>query len=131
MSIYESIGGEPALTAVVDDLYERILADGTLSAFFVGTNLNKLKGRQVEFFAQALGGPPVYQGRTMEAVHHGLGIEQRHFDRVAEHLVASLTAAGVPQDTIAAIAAVVLPLSADVVAGAHHDPSPELRKRER
>ena len=117
MSIYESIGGEEALTAVVDALYEKILADETLSAFFVGQNLNKVKGRQVEFFGQALGGPMVYRGGTMKAVHLGLGIEQRHFDRVAEHLVASLAEAGVPEETIAEIAAVVLPLADDIVAG--------------
>jgi hemoglobin len=117
MSIYESIGGEAALAAVVDDLYERILADEMLSAFFVGTNLNKLKGRQIEFFGQALGGPMVYQGGTMKDVHRGLGIERAHLDRVAEHLVASLAAAGVPEETIAEIAAVVMPLADDIVSG--------------
>jgi hemoglobin len=116
MSIYDSIGGEAALTAVVDDLYERILADDTLSAFFVGANLNKVKGRQVEFFGQALGGPMVYPGRTMKDVHLGLGIERAHFERVAEHLVASLAAAGVPEGTIAEIAGVVMPLADDIVA---------------
>ncbi|MFD0683200.1 group I truncated hemoglobin [Actinomadura fibrosa] len=117
MSIYESIGGEAALIAVVDDLYERILADETLSVFFAGTNLAKLKGRQVEFFGQALGGPMLYQGGGMKDVHLGLGIEQPHFDRVAEHLVASLAAAGVPEETIGQIAAVVLPLADDIVSG--------------
>ncbi|MFI0351163.1 group 1 truncated hemoglobin [Actinomadura sp. 9N407] len=117
MSIYESIGGEPALTAVVDDLYERILSDDMLKAFFVGMNRNRLKGRQVEFFGQALGGPMAYRGRAMKPVHLGLGIEQRHFDRVAEHLVAALAAAGVPAETIAEIAALVLPLADDIVAG--------------
>ncbi|SNS70637.1 group I truncated hemoglobin [Actinomadura mexicana] len=117
MSIYESIGGEEALAAVVDGLYERILADDALSAFFVGTRLNKLKGRQVEFFAQALGGPAVYQGGSMKDVHLGLGIERAHFDRVAEHLTASLAAAGVPAATIAEIAAVLRPLAADIVSG--------------
>ncbi|WP_051301176.1 group I truncated hemoglobin [Actinomadura rifamycini] len=117
MGIYESVGGEEGLTAVVDSLYERILADDVLAVFFVGTNLNKVKGRQVEFFGQALGGPMVYGGRTMKDVHRGLGIEREHFDRVAEHLVAALAEAGVPEGTIAEIAAVVLPLSDDIVAG--------------
>ncbi|TDC93007.1 group 1 truncated hemoglobin [Actinomadura sp. 7K507] len=117
MSIYESIGGEEALTTVVDGLYEKIIADEMLNPFFAGMNVGKLKGRQVEFFGQALGGPMVYQGGTMKAVHLGLGIERRHFDRVAEHLVASLAEAGVPEETIAEIAAVVLPLADDIVAG--------------
>ena len=117
MSVYEAIGGEEALVAVVDDLYERILADDLLKVFFVGMNLNKVKGRQVEFFGQALGGPMVYEGGTMKNVHLGLGIEQRHFDRVAEHLGAALAEAGVPGEAIAEIAAVVLALADDIVAG--------------
>ncbi|GAA0546626.1 group I truncated hemoglobin [Actinomadura livida] len=117
MSIYESIGGEEALTAVVDDLYERILADDLLNTYFVGLNVNKVKGRQVEFFGQALGGPMAYQGRAMKDVHLGLGIEQEHFDRVADHLVASLIDAGVPKETIGEIAAIVLPLADHIVAG--------------
>ncbi|TQM66897.1 hemoglobin [Actinomadura hallensis] len=117
MSIYESIGGEEALTAVVDAFYERVLADEMLNPFFVGINVHKLKGRQVEFFGQALGGPMAYQGRSMRDVHLGLGIEQRHFDRVADHLVESLAEAGVPKETIGEIAAIVVPLADDVVAG--------------
>ncbi|MFC0038959.1 group I truncated hemoglobin [Actinomadura rayongensis] len=116
MSIYESIGGEDALVAVVDDLYVRILADPELAGFFAGTNLPRLKGRQVEFFGQALGGPMIYGGGSMKDVHLGRGIERRHFDLVAGHLVAALGAAGVPDDTIAEIASVVLPLADDIVA---------------
>ena len=124
MSIYESIGGEDALVAVVDDLYERILADDLLNSYFVGQNVNKVKGRQVEFFGSALGGPMVYQGRAMKDVHLGLGIEQRHFDRVADHLAGALIDAGVPKEIIAEIAAVVLPLADDIVAGTTAETAP-------
>jgi hemoglobin len=114
VSIYESIGGEPALTQVVDDLYERIMADPELSPFFAGTNLGKLKARQVEFFGQALGGPMEYQGAAMKDVHLGRGIERRHFESVAGHLVASLSGAGVPDGTVQEIVALVLPLADDI-----------------
>ena len=56
-SIYDAIGGEPALVAVVDDFYVRVTGDPELARFFAETNMAKLKGRQVEFFAAALGGP--------------------------------------------------------------------------
>ncbi|MFB4316074.1 group 1 truncated hemoglobin [Actinomadura sp. 21ATH] len=117
MSIYESIGGEAALVAVMDDLYERILADPALKPFFEGSGIHRLKGRQVEFFAQALGGPARYEGRTMKDAHLGRGIGSADFDLVAGHLVAALAAAGVPGETISEIADLVLPLKADIVAG--------------
>ena len=55
-SIYEQIGGTAALETVVEDFYARVLADQELAGFFSGTNMSRLKGRQVEFFAAALPG---------------------------------------------------------------------------
>ena len=115
VSIYEAIGGESALAAVVDDFYVRVLADPQLTGFFVGANMQKLKGRQVEFFAAALGGPDSYQGASMRKTHAGRGISQADFDRVAFHLSAALAAAGVPADTIAQITAAITPLADDIV----------------
>lgn len=115
MNIYDAIGGEPALVAVVDDFYVRVLADPQLSGFFAGANMPKLKGRQVEFFAAVLGGPDVYQGADMRQVHLGRGISQADFDKVALHLTTALAAAGVPTETIAQIAQAVTPLAGDIV----------------
>jgi hemoglobin len=115
VSIYESIGGGPALAAVVDDFYLRVLADPQLTGFFAGANMPTLKGRQVEFFAAALGGPDLYQGASMQKAHVGRGISQADFDKVAVHLTAALAAAGVPAETIEQIAQAITPLSGDIV----------------
>jgi hemoglobin len=116
VSIYELIGGEPALVAVVDDFYERVLGDPRLAPFFAGANMPRLKGRQVEFFAAALGGPDAYHGGSMRQVHAGRGISQADFDQVAVHLAAALAAAGVPEQVIAQIAATITPLAGQIVA---------------
>ena len=115
LSIYEAIGGEPALVAVVDDFYVRVLDDPQLAGFFAGANMPKLKGKQVEFFAAALGGPDIYQGSTMRQVHAGRGISQADFDKVAFHLVGSLAAAGVPGETINQIVTAIAPLAGEIV----------------
>jgi hemoglobin len=116
--IYEQIGGQEALIAVVDDFYVRVLADAQLAPFFAGANMSRLKGKQVEFFAAALGGPAEYQGQTMKEAHRGRGIGQADFDLVAAYLTESLAAAGVPDDTAATIIATIAPLSGDIVAAA-------------
>ena len=115
VSIYEAIGGEPALVAVVDDFYARVLADPQLAGFFSGANMPKLKGRQVEFFAAALGGPELYQGLGMREVHAGRGIRQADFDKVAVHLGDALAAAGIPAEIISRIAATITPLASEIV----------------
>ncbi|MEV4143780.1 group 1 truncated hemoglobin [Amycolatopsis sp. NPDC049691] len=114
-SIYEQIGGQEALAAVVDDFYERVLADAELAPFFGGTSMPRLKGMQVEFFTAALGGPDEYRGRTMKEVHRGRGIAQHHFDLVAKYLTDSLLAAGVPEETTETIIGAIAPLSEDIV----------------
>ncbi|HEX8006692.1 MAG TPA: group 1 truncated hemoglobin [Trebonia sp.] len=115
VSIYEAIGGEPALVAVVDDFYDRVLADPQLAGFFAGASMPRLKGKQVEFFAEALGGPQVYQGPSMRQAHAGRGIGQADFDKVAVHLTGALAAAGVPGEIIGQIAAAITPLADDIV----------------
>ncbi|KAA9162123.1 group 1 truncated hemoglobin [Amycolatopsis acidicola] len=117
-SIYEQIGGQEALIVVVDDFYVRVLADPELAGFFKGTSMSRLKGMQVEFFTQALGGPANYSGRSMKEVHRGRGIEQHHFDLVAKHLTEALQAAGVPQEIVDRIIGAVAPLSTDIVSSA-------------
>jgi hemoglobin len=116
-SIYTQIGGYEAIECVVDDFYDRVLADKQLSAFFSGTNMNRLKGKQVEFFAAALGGPEDYTGASMKHVHQGRGIAMHHFDLVVQHLVHALTASGVPPRTMGQIIATIAPLATEIASG--------------
>lgn len=113
-SVYHRIGGHEALKVVVEDFYCRVLDDDQLSGFFAGTNMKRLKGKQVEFFAAALGGPELYSGAPMKQVHRGRGITMHHFNLVAGHLMCSLSAAGVPEATITEIIGTIAALAPDI-----------------
>jgi hemoglobin len=113
-SIYAKIGGHEALEVVVEDFYCRVLEDDHLSGFFAGANMNRLKGKQVEFFAAARGGPEPYTGAPMKQVHRGRGITMDHFNLVAGHLQDSLCAAGVPEATITEILGAIAALAPDI-----------------
>lgn len=114
VSIFDAIGGYQAIEIVVEDFYMRVLADDHLSGFFAGSNMNRLKGKQIEFFAAALGGPEPYTGAPMKQVHQGRGIMMSHFASVAGHLTDALSAAGVPRTTIDEIIGAIAPLAADI-----------------
>jgi len=118
LPIYDRIGGHEAIEVVVEDFYARVLADEQLAGFFAGTNMNRLKGKQAEFIAAALGGPEPYTGAPMKQVHQGRGITMHHFNLVAGHLSDSLSAAGVPDETVAEILAVVAPLAGEIASDA-------------
>jgi hemoglobin len=113
-AIYDRIGGREAIEVVVEDFYVRVLADDQLCGFFSGANMNRLKGRQVEFFAHSLGGPEPYTGAPMKQVHRGRGITMHHFSLVAGHLAAALAAAGVPSETATEILSAIAPLAPDI-----------------
>ncbi|MGE0591173.1 MAG: methyl-accepting chemotaxis protein [Vicinamibacterales bacterium] len=114
-SLFERIGGVPAIKAAVENFYDRVLADPMLAPFFKGVNMRWLKGRQNAFFIQALGGPAVYKGRSMRRAHAQLPIEHRHFDQVAAHLVDALTELRVPRDLIDELIGAVAPLASQIV----------------
>lgn len=116
-TIYDRIGGHEAIEVAVDDFYVRVLADDELAGFFAGTNMNRLKGKQVEFFAAALGGPQPYTGAPMKQVHRGRGITMHHFGLVAAHLADALAAAGVPPETVTEILGAIAPLAPEIATG--------------
>ena len=116
-SIYSRIGGYEAIEGVVEDFYDRVLADDELSGFFTGTNMGRLRGKQTEFFAAALGGPESYTGPPMKQVHQGRGIAMHHFDLVVQHLANALTTAGVPANTTGQILAAIAPLAPEIASG--------------
>lgn len=114
-TLYEQIGGRPAVEAAVDRFYERVLADPSLNHLFTGVSMERLKGHQFAFLSQALGGPRQYDGASMKDAHARLAIEQSHFDSVAVHLVETLRELGVPEEIVGQIAAAVTPLSNQIV----------------
>jgi hemoglobin len=115
MSIYDAIGGAPAVGAAVADFYVRVLADPGLAPYFEGVEMARLKGHQRSFLAAAVGGPELYAGRDMAAAHAGMGITDAAFDAVVGHLVDTLTGLGVPAETIGQIGGALAPLRTQIV----------------
>ncbi len=115
-TIHDQIGGEPALTAIVEELYARLLADPDLLSWFAGRDLARLKAHQRALVTVALGGTSEeYSGRMMHPAHAGLAITDEAFDKVLDHLSAVLADAGVAAATTAKILAILRPLRTDVV----------------
>lgn len=123
-TLYDEIGGKPAVTAVVGDFYDRLLADPNLKRFFAGQDMEKLKSHQRALVTVALGGTDdLYTGRMMGPAHAGLGIDNDSFDRVLAHLSDALAAAQVVPITIEKILAILEALRGDVV----QSPAPAAR----
>jgi hemoglobin len=126
-SMFARLGGREAITAAVEQFYQRVLADSELKPFFAATNMTWLKLRQTQFMVQALGGPQEYTGKSMKQAHAGRAIEPRHFQRVAGHLSETLAALKVPKSLIGEVMTAVASLEPDIVTQPTTD-SPNTKK---
>jgi hemoglobin len=114
-SLYDRIGGHPAIQRAVDDYVALIAFDTRVISFFANVDAARLNRLLVEFFGSITGGPEKYTGRTMKATHAGLKIQQQHFDALMEDLGKALDKQALPARERAEIIALVNPLSADIV----------------
>ena len=97
-SLYDRLGGEEMISALIPAFYVRVLADPELGPFFAHTELEKLHAMQREFFVMATGGPIQYSGRPLAHTHHGRGITRHHFSSFTSHLIETLLDMGVTQE---------------------------------
>jgi hemoglobin len=103
MALYDEVGGALAVRTVLDVFYARVLADATLSGFFLGVDIERLKKSQEAFFATALGGPPVYAGRSLADAHvrtRRRGLNDEVFDHFLMVFKRVLVDRGVPHGKI-------------------------------
>jgi hemoglobin len=102
-AMYQSIGGDAGLTAVVDVFYNRLWSDPELKRYFEGIDRDALKRHQRMFLTYVLGGPEAYEGRSLPEAHRGLNITDEAFDEVANHLRLTLEEVDVERPLISII----------------------------
>lgn len=95
-SLYDRLGGKPAIQAVVDDFIGNVAADTRINKRFAGANIPLLKSRLVDQICEATGGPCKYPGQSMKVAHAGMKITDAEFGALVEDLVKSLDKFKVP-----------------------------------
>jgi hemoglobin len=102
-SLWDRLGGEPAVKAVVHDFVALAASDPKVDFTRGGrypidaagvANLEKLL---VELVSATTGGPLKYTGRDMKSSHKGMAITEAEFGAIAGDLIAVLKKYNVPQ----------------------------------
>jgi hemoglobin len=119
-TLYQRLGGQPAITAVVDEFVARVAADKRINAFFAGTaadpqRLAAFKGKLVDQICEASGGPCKYTGKDMKTAHAGMGIREADFNALVEDLVGALDKFKVAAADKNTLLGVLGPMKADIV----------------
>ena len=115
-SLFDRLGGEKALVAIVDDFVPRALADPRVNWERKGVkvggfsvhrnksvqwnaspeNVQQLKKHLVQFLSLSTGGPAFYDGREMKEAHTNLHIDNAEFDAAIGDFKAALDKLQVP-----------------------------------
>ena len=117
-TLFERIGGEPAVDAAVDLFYRKVLSDPSISDFFDTTDMDAQRSKQKAFLTMVFGGPNNYDGKDLRAAHSGLvanGLNETHFGAVAGHLQATLQELGVAEDLTTEVMGIAASTQDDVL----------------
>lgn len=110
-TLYERLGGAEAVTALVEDMTTRVIADPRVNFerkdvrinMFgrkykawnpTAENVERFKRHMIEFITLAAGGPAQYAGREMRSVHRGMKITNNEFDAMVGDIKASMDKLG-------------------------------------
>lgn len=115
-SLYQRLGGMPAIRAVVDDFVGNVARDRRINRFFKQTNVPRFKKLLVQQLCAGTGGPCIYSGRTMKDAHRGLGVRSVHFTALVEDLQKTLRKFKVPRREQGELLAILGPMKSDIVA---------------
>lgn len=95
-SLYDRLGGTPAITAVVKKFVATTGADPRISVFFTNTDIPKLEATMVEHICSITGGPCTYTGKSMKDTHTGMKVKEEHFAAFMDDLGKTLDEMNVP-----------------------------------
>ena len=114
-SLYDRLGGQPAVEAVVKDFAGNVLADARINKKFAKSNAARLVKNLTDFVCNATGGPCAYTGLSMKKSHKKMGVTTGEFNALVEDLVKTLDKFNVPAKEKGELLAALGPLSKDIV----------------
>ncbi len=98
-SLYERLGGYDAITAVVNELLSRLMADSVLGRFWKNRGedgIAREKQLLVDYLCASTGGTTLYTGRDNLTSHRGMNISVQDWDIFITYLIATLNHFNVP-----------------------------------
>jgi hemoglobin len=115
-TLYDRLGGHDGIRAVVDDFYDRLVADEELGPFFEDADMERLRKTQTDFLCEAAGGPETYDAAPVREAHLHVPFTPDHIQRAVELLYESLDAFDVPEEDAEAVVEAVAAYEAELLA---------------
>ncbi|MFH0352006.1 MAG: group 1 truncated hemoglobin [Chromatiales bacterium] len=115
-SLFERLGGQEGVTAIVEGLISNIGADPRTRLHFTNIDIGRFKTKMVEYLCEQTGGPCQYTGGEIKTRHEPLQLGNADFDAFMEDLTKSLDNKQVAQSDKDELLGLLGKLRPDVVA---------------
>jgi hemoglobin len=97
LSLFEQLGGETKVHAIVDTFIDRVFEDRMIGFFFRNANRARIKETEYQLIANFLGADIEYQGKPLQSAHAKHPIMGGHFARRQQILKETLQQYQVPE----------------------------------
>jgi len=117
-SLYLRLGGYGAISLVVNDFANKLFIDPQVGPFFKGMGTdtrNSFIQKNINLVCNVTGGPCKIISRPAKTIHAGLGITEKDFNIVVNHLVDTLNKFNVPTAEKEELLAIIGTLKPDIV----------------
>lgn len=98
-NLYQQLGGESGVEAIVYDLIVRIADDERVVDRFRNVDITRFKHGFENYVCSVSGGPCEYTGESMRVVHAGHNYTDTEFNAIVELLIDAMEAQEVPVPT--------------------------------
>jgi hemoglobin len=130
-TLYDRLGGQDGVAAIVNESISNIAGDGRINKFFRRANTARFRAQLNDQLCAASGGPCIYGGRSMQAAHQGMRITDAAFNAMVEDMQKAMTTLHVGGQEQDAMLALLEPMRGDIVtpaAPSHASVGPALEK---
>ncbi len=114
-TLYERLGGTDGIQKIANVLVDNHAENPGTAKRFADTDLALLKKMAAEFFISGTGGPNIYKGNDMIAVHKGMNISSAEFVSVLDDAVDALEKNNVGQREKEEVLFILFSMKNDVV----------------
>ena len=114
-TLYDRLGGHDGIRAVVDDFYDRLVADEKLGPLFEDADMELLRETQTDFLCEASGGPETYDAAPIREAHLHVPFTPELIQRAIDILYESLEEFDVPEEDADAVVGAIAAYEEDLL----------------
>jgi hemoglobin len=97
--LFDQLGGQAGIELLTEKFIEEIQYDKDVMPYFLKTDVNRFRQKFVEQICMLSDGPCQYTGDSMEEVHSGMEINERHFNAIVNNLTIAMESINLPITT--------------------------------